>query len=137
MGELNFTRQYLIKTCLSNLETLYYLAPREMGTKGIIMKKIIDGKKYDTETATLIGTMENGYNCGDFHYTNEELYQKKNGEFFLFGEGGALSIYGEKYGNGRCGSRQIIPYFIEEAQKWVAEHCGANDYEKFFGEVEE
>jgi hypothetical protein len=95
------------------------------------MKKIINGKKYDTETAMLIGTMVNGYNCKDFHYTSEELYQKKNGEFFLFGEGGPLSIYGEQYGNGRCGSRQIIPYSIEEAQKWVEQQCSTDEYEKF------
>jgi len=63
------------------------------------MKKIIDGKKYDIETAMLIGTTEKGCNCTDYHYTSEVLYQKKNGEFFLFGEGDPLSIYGEKYGN--------------------------------------
>ncbi len=49
-----------------------------------IMKKIINGKRYDTETAKLIGS--DGYsNPSDFNYWSEDLYQKKTGEFFLYG----------------------------------------------------
>ena len=46
------------------------------------MKKIIDGKMYDTETAQYIC----GYNTEDKNdpdYKEEHLYRKKNGEFFV------------------------------------------------------
>jgi hypothetical protein len=46
---------------LSNFEKLQNLVPREKGKKGIIMKKVIDGKKYETETATLIGNLSAHY----------------------------------------------------------------------------
>lgn len=36
------------------------------------MKKIIDGKKYDTETAKLVGEWTNGYSYNDFHYCTED-----------------------------------------------------------------
>ena len=54
------------------------------------MKKIINGKMYNTETAKYCGGYEFS-NCGDFNYVCEELYQKKTGELFLYGEGGAMN----------------------------------------------
>ena len=55
------------------------------------MKKIINGRKYDTETAKEIGYWSNGYPCSDFNHCEETLYLKKTGEYFLYGEGGALT----------------------------------------------
>ena len=46
------------------------------------MKKIINGTKYDTDTADLIGSFTAGGVCRrDYRYIHEELYRKKNGEF--------------------------------------------------------
>lgn len=50
------------------------------------MKKIINGKKYDTESAQEICSRSSGH-YGDFHRVAETLYRKKTGEFFLYGEG--------------------------------------------------
>lgn len=56
------------------------------------MKKIINKKTYDTETAKLVCTYE--YVCGkDFRRVKETLYRKKTGEFFLHGIGGPSSKY--------------------------------------------
>ena len=41
------------------------------------MKKIIDGKKYDTETAECVGGWDNGYYANDLYYCWEGLYRKK------------------------------------------------------------
>ena len=46
------------------------------------MKKYINGKVYDTETAQLIGTYANGGNWRDFSHYEETLYRKRTGEFF-------------------------------------------------------
>lgn len=41
------------------------------------MKRIIDGKKYDTETAACIATWDNGYYGNDFKRCEESLYRTK------------------------------------------------------------
>lgn len=73
------------------------------------MKKIIDGKKYNTETAQKMGGHDNG-----------TLYRKKTGEFFLHGEG-----------------EQIIPQAEKEAEEWAKAHLKIDEYEAIFGEVGE
>ena len=101
------------------------------------MKKIINGKKYDTETATKLGTYWNGYGTSDFHYLDEALYQKKTGEFFLFGDGGAMTKYAERDGDGYSGGTKIIPVSEEEARDWAERHLSADKFEDIFGEVAE
>ena len=44
------------------------------------MKKIIDGKVYNTETADSIGSYWNGYDPRDFHYEELTLYKTKKGQ---------------------------------------------------------
>ena len=101
------------------------------------MKKIINRKKYDTETAKELGGNSNGMGRGDFRYIAETLYQKKNGEFFLHGAGGAMTEYAESYADGRGFGERIIPITEEEARDWVEKNLDAEDYEEIFGEVEE
>lgn len=101
------------------------------------MKKIINGRKYDTETAKEIGYWSNGYPCGNFNWCQETLYKKKTGEYFLYGEGGALTQYSRDTWDGRTGSSQIIPMTEESAKEWAVEHLECDEYEALFGEVEE
>lgn len=100
------------------------------------MTKIINRKKYDTETACCIAT-NSKYTPRDFKYYKEELYQKKNGEFFLHGIGGGLSKYASIIGPNMFDfGEKIIPLTDEEAKDWVEEYA-PNYYEDIFGEVEE
>ena len=46
------------------------------------MRRIVDGKRYDTETAQKIGHESRG-NCGDFRAWSETLYKTKKGAFFI------------------------------------------------------
>lgn len=101
------------------------------------MKKIINGKKYDTDTAECVSCWSNGYGCGDFQYAEERLFRKKTGEFFLHGEGGAMSNYAESYGNERYGGEKIIPLSENEAKEWAERNLDVEEYEAIFGEVEE
>lgn len=101
------------------------------------MKKIINDKKYDTETAECVDSWQYSY-PNDFHYVREELYQKKNGEFFLYGEGGAASCYAESVTqNERCGGEAIKPLSDDAAKEWLEQHSDADTYEKLFGPVPE
>ena len=102
------------------------------------MKKIINGKLYDTETAKLVGEYDNGCSYSDFHYMSEELYLKKTGEFFKYGTGGAMSRYNKECGfNEWTGGDDIIPLTEEEAKEWAELHIDADGYMELFGEVEE
>ena len=100
------------------------------------MKKIINGKKYDTETAKSLFVWCN--NSTGFSHCREELYRKKTGEYFLYGEGGAMSKYSRSCGdNSWCGGEEIIPMTEANARKWMEEHSDADTFERVFGEVEE
>lgn len=103
------------------------------------MKKIINGKKYDTETAKECGSYWNGCSANDFDYVKEVLYKKKTGEFFLYGKGGARTGYAETVQGDNCytGGEAITPYTEDEAKRWAERHLEVEEYEKIFGEVEE
>ena len=101
------------------------------------MKKIINGKVYNTETAKRVGAWDNGHFTSDHEYCSEDLYQKKNGEFFLHGEGGAMSKYATSYGDGIGYGNFIIPMSYDEAAKWAERHMSTEEYEAVFGEVAE
>lgn len=101
------------------------------------MKKVINGKKYDTETAKKIGE-DSGFWSSSFRYYNEELYQKSNGEFFLAGEGGPMTKYGVQIDSNTKGSgSKITPLTDEEAKEWVERVCSYDTYCELFGEPEE
>jgi hypothetical protein len=103
----------------------------------MIVKKIIQGKKYDTETAEFLG-VDSHLAPNDLNYWREELYRKKTGEFFLYGDGGANSKYSKSVGaNQWMGSEAIIPYTEAEAKHWAENHLSVEKYEKIFGEVKE
>ena len=101
------------------------------------MKKIINGKVYDTETAQMLGDWDNGHYTNDFAYCAETLYRKKTGEYFLFGEGHALSKYASHSGNSSGWGEKIIPLSYNEAQEWAEEKLDGNDYVSIFGDPEE
>lgn len=105
------------------------------------MKKIINNKRYDTETAKQIaetGSWEQGIGPSDFNFWSETLYQKRTGEYFLFGEGGPLSKYSKPYeNNGSQSGYKIIPLTLGQAKQWAEKAMDADEYEANFGPVEE
>lgn len=101
------------------------------------MKKIINGKIYDTNTAKELGDYYNGYAKNDFNYICETLYRKKTGEFFVLGEGGANTKYCSRTGDSWSAGAAIIPISYENAREWAEEHLGAEEYQEIFGEITE
>lgn len=98
------------------------------------MKKIINNKVYDTNTAQKLGEWDNGHYTNEFAYCAETLYRKRTGEYFLFGEGHAMSKYASHSGNNSGWGEKIIPLSYEEAQQWAKGHLEADDYIRIFGE---
>lgn len=102
------------------------------------MKKIINGKRYDTETATSIGWYSNNLSYNDLDYKEETLYKKRTGEYFLCGEGGARSDYARYTDDGHWAhGEEIRPISWEGARQWAEKHLSAEAYEAEFGEIQE
>lgn len=98
------------------------------------MRKIIDGKSYDTGTAREVGSWDNGRFVNDFHYESETLHRKKTGEYFLHGEGGPMSRYAEARGTSSwVGGERIMPLSWDDARRWAEERLNAGEYEAEFG----
>lgn len=101
------------------------------------MKKIIKNKVYDTETAHLIVSYSRNYSDRLFGWS-EDLYRKRTGEYFLYGEGGPGSKYARRIdSNNTSGSEEIKPLTYAEARTWAEEHMDPDDYTEHFGPVEE
>lgn len=101
------------------------------------MKKIINGKRYDTDTAKFIGHAERSH-PRDLDYWAEDLYLKRTGEFFIHGEGGARSRYGRQTSqNWWSGGEKIRPLSLKEAQEWAEKYLDGDKYEEIFGKIEE
>ena len=89
------------------------------------MLRIIDGKRYDTETANLICDISpNDFHYGDFRYESTHLYRTGKGTWFIAGEGGPLSRWAQPVGqSSKCSGEGIQIITDEEARDSV--HCGS------------
>ena len=103
------------------------------------MKKIINGKRYDTNTAAKVAS----YNNMSLEFPEgfiATLYRKRGGEYFLHGIGNAESPFGvEVRGNPlvRAKGERIVPLSVKEAMEWAKKYLYAEEYEALFGEVNE
>jgi len=64
------------------------------------MKRIINGKLYDTETAHELCELESTAYVSDFEWHETYLYRTKKGAFFIAGVGNAASMWAEPCGQG-------------------------------------
>ena len=99
------------------------------------MKQYIQHKSYDTATASPIGSYEYGA-AADLDHRCETLYRKRTGEYFLHGEGGAMSRYAVMSGaNSWSGGEKISPLTADQAREWAQEHLDTATYDSEFGEI--
>lgn len=88
------------------------------------MKKIIRGRKYDTETARKVGCKTEQAQYGDVDYA---LYRKRTGEYFVHAEFSYMLDDGNP--------DYIKPLSADEANEWAQEHLNADVYAAEFGEI--
>lgn len=102
------------------------------------MKKIINGRRYDTDSARMVTYDRSDVGRRDFRWWEETLYRKQTGEFFLHGEGGPASKYAHAVGmNEWTEGERLMPMSFDEAKAWCEEHMTADEYETLFGRIEE
>lgn len=99
------------------------------------MRKVINGKRYDTETATRIASRWEGDGLGDARFISEDLYRTPRGAWFIHGQGGALSMYGVPVGNAWSSGERIRTLSPEGAMEWLESHDHLGALEKYFGDT--
>ncbi len=96
------------------------------------MKKIIDGKRYDTETATQVDVLSNDYCWSDFKFERTNIYRTKSGNWFLSGRGGPLSRWSVRVGNAATGGSGIRPIDAVEAREILEGEGNVAAIEQYF-----
>lgn len=101
------------------------------------MKKVLEGRLYNTDTAKKLASWENMENATDFSWYEETLYRTKTGRYFVYGEGNAMSPYAKQISSvsWKWGEK-IKPLTPEEAKAW-AERLSSDRYNEIFGQAEE
>lgn len=99
----------------------------------IAFSRVINGKRYDTNTAKSVGFNYSTAMCFD-EVVYEELFLKKTGEFFLYHK----YVLANNWNIGGCSNREsIIPLTYEDALAWAEKYAEADSYVEAFGEVSE
>ena len=99
------------------------------------MIRIIGGRRYNTNTAHTVGEWDNGCFRSDFYFCAGELFRTKKGDYFLHGQGGAMSCYGEPTSDNMMGPGECItPMTHAEALSWAEGHLPADVVEAEFGD---
>ena len=100
------------------------------------MRKAIGSKLYDTETAREIGYASRGEGPRDPYWTLETLYKKRTGEYFLHGQGGAMTKYARPAGpNAWEGGERISPLTVSMAKEWADGNLDAEECLREFGPI--
>jgi hypothetical protein len=98
------------------------------------MIRIINQKRYNTETATLVARTEFS-NQGDFRYLSEDLYRTQKGAWFLHGVGGPMTRYAVDLGNNStAGGEEITPMTDNDAFSWLEAADDPKALESFFAD---
>lgn len=98
------------------------------------MKKVVNGKVYNTETADHVASWDNGYYGNDFKRCEEDLYRTSKGSWFIVGEGGPMSKYARPVGNMTSGGDGLAPLTDDEAYQWLEDKGETELIEKHFPE---
>lgn len=90
------------------------------------MRQVIEGKIYDTATATLLHEWDNGVMPGDFTYRGTKLYRTPRGNYFLHQFGGAMTDLATSCGdNSYSGSERLEVIDREAAIQFLEGHGGS------------
>jgi len=85
------------------------------------MRKIKNGKRYDTDAALEVAYFWNGLSPDDPRHLNERLYKTAKGAWFLHGSGGANTRWSEICGYSTSRGEDIVPMTSTEALEWCEE----------------
>jgi len=103
------------------------------------MRRIINGKRYDTDKAIAVGGYDHGSypGSGDFSHWSATLYKTpRSGRFFLVGEGGAMTMFATHYPDGMSGGgERLLEMSVEEALDWAERYLPTETIEEHFADL--
>ena len=101
------------------------------------MKKILNGIRFDTEKAVLIGESgSSGLSRSDFRFWEAGLYvTPRSGRYFLAGEGGAMTRFAQRVGDMTGGGSDILPMTKDEALSWAEANLTTEEVEQHFADM--
>lgn len=85
------------------------------------MKRVINRRVYDTETAEQIARYAKNVDTNDFNYFIETLYKTDDARYFLHGRGGSNTKYAVRRNGEHSGSKEIKVFDEEDAIEWCEE----------------
>ena len=89
------------------------------------MKKIIDGKLYDTSTAVHVCNLNSPTDDrSDFNWHKTGLYNTLKGRFFVSGEGGPSSMWAKSVGQNTWSEGEGLRSVSEEEARDFMEDAG-------------
>jgi hypothetical protein len=102
------------------------------------MKKIINGKVYDTDRARLIADVPHPNIKSSEGVCIQRLYLKRNGEYFLWLAGARSEIVSNMVLDSQPHDRErhFYPITYEQAKSWCESELLADEYISIFGEPE-
>ena len=103
------------------------------------MLKHIGGRKFDTESATLLATWLTTEDKKDIDYFKVELYQTRIGHFFLYEERNpesnvsrVVANRASQYNDWNADGQLIEPISYKEAKRWVKDKADQEVYDAIF-----
>lgn len=106
-------------------------------TDPVSLCRVVDGKRYDTDTARHLCHIRCTETGGDFGWENTDLYVTKKGTYFLAGEGNASSRWGQRaIGGGSIPGVGVKPIAADEARHMLEQEDETFLIEELF-EVED
>ncbi|MCV3769086.1 hypothetical protein [Rhizobium sp. TRM95796] len=104
-----------------------------MSRRNVNYSQVVDGLRYNTETAIEICTYYSTADVGDFTYECTTLFQTKKGRFFIAGHGGPRSRWSRSLGNNTIASGEgLRPISAEEARRFAEQNADPDTVTKYF-----
>jgi len=91
------------------------------------MIKVINGTRYNTETAERAFVLDNGHFINDFKYREKTLHRTSKGAWFIHHVGGPMTDMASTVGNETTGSERIEPITADDAFGFLQAHSNDMD----------
>lgn len=98
------------------------------------MKRIINGKRYDTETSILIGVSVSPLPQSSHSWWTAALHKTpRSGDYFLVGQGGPMTVWHRNAGgDGKLTGWGILPMNEAAAERWASHELTKRAFKVWF-----
>ena len=87
------------------------------------MRRVINGKVYDTQTADTVVNLDNDLSGSDFNFQRISLYRTKKGVFFIAGTTGAFGRFCVMEDDGSRSDGSGIDVITKDEAREIAENA--------------